>query len=158
MSIDPKHVGRKYGPFTYELGLEKMREFAFAVGGGHPGMGATEAPEGLDPVLYDVEAGKGSRHGSVIAFPSFAVVFAIRPFSAAATDPALGINLLMLVHGEQELEFFDVMRPGDVMTTTGEITQIFEKAGKDFLTVVTESKNQAGALVVRGTWMAVIRQ
>lgn len=157
MSIDPKHVGRKYGPFTYELGLEKMREFAFAIGGGHPGMGATEPPEGLDPVLYDAEAGKKSRYGSVIAFPSFAVVFAIRPFSAAATDPALGINLLMLVHGEQELELFDVMRPGDVMTTTGAITHIFQKAGKDFLTVVTESTNQAGTLVVRGTWMAVIR-
>jgi len=157
VSIDPAHVGRKYGPFTYELGLEKMREFAFAVGGGHPGMGATEPPEGLDPVLYDVEAAKKGRHGGVIAFPSFAVVFAIRPFSAAATDPALGLNLLMLVHGEQELELFDVMRPGDVMTTRGEITQVFEKAGKDFLTVVTESTNQAGKLVVRGTWTAVIR-
>jgi len=158
MSIDPGHVGRKYGPFTYEVGLEKMREFAFAIGGGNPGMGVSEAPPGLDPVLYDDEAGKKSRYGSVIAFPSFAVVFAIRPFSAAATDPELGINLLMLVHGEQELEFFDVMRPGDVMTTRGEITQVHEKAGKDFLTVVTESTNQAGKLVVRGTWTAVIRR
>jgi acyl dehydratase len=156
-SLDPNHVGRKYGPFMYELGLEKMREFAFAVGGGNPGMGATEPPPGLDPVLFDVEAGKRSRYGSVIAFPSFAVVFAIRPFTAAAMDPALGLDLLMLVHGEQELEFFDVMRPGDVMTTRGEITQIYEKAGKDFLTVVTESTNQTGKLVVRGTWTAVIR-
>jgi acyl dehydratase len=157
VSIDPKHVGRTYGPFTYEIGLEKLREFAFAVGGGHPGMGATEVPADLNPVLYDVEAGKRSRYGSVIAFPSFAVVFAIRPFEAAATDPALGLNLLMLVHGEQELEFFDVMRPGDVMTTLGRITNVFEKAGKVFLTVVTESTNQAGTLVVRGTWTAVIR-
>jgi len=155
MSIDPGHVGRKYGPFEYQLGLEKMREFAFAIGGGNPGMGVSEPPP--DPVLYDVEAGKRSRHGSVIAFPTFAVVFAIRPFSAAMMDPALGLNLLMLVHGEQELEFFDVMRPGDVMTTRGEITQIFEKAGKDFVTVVTESTNQAGKVVVRGTWTAVIR-
>jgi len=157
VTIDPRHLGRKYGPFTYELGLEKLREFAFAVGGGHPGMGASEPPADLDPVLYDAEAGKESRHGSVIAFPSFAVVFAIRPFSAAATDPALGLDLLRLVHGEQELEFLDVMRAGDVMTTRGEITRIFEKAGKDFLTVVTESTNQAGKLVVRGTWTAIIR-
>jgi acyl dehydratase len=150
-------VGRRYGPFTYELGLEKMREFAFAIGGGAPGMGVSQPPADLDPVLYDVEAGKRSRHGSVIAFPTFAVTFAIRPFSEAVTDPALGIDLLMLVHGEQELEFFDVMRSGDVMTTGGEITRIDEKAGKDFVTVVTESTNQAGKLVVRGTWTAVIR-
>ena len=31
MPIDPKHVGRAYGPFTYEAGLEKIREFAVAI-------------------------------------------------------------------------------------------------------------------------------
>jgi acyl dehydratase len=157
VSIDPKHVGRRYGPYAYELGLEKMREFAFAIGGGAPGMGVAHPPPDLDPVLYDVEAGKRSRYGSVIAFPTFAVIFAIRPFSDAVMDPELGINLLMLLHGAQELEFFEVMRSGEVMTTRGEITRIEEKAGKDFVTVVTESTNQAGKLVVRGTWTAVIR-
>ena len=44
------------------------------------------------------------------------------------------------------------------MSTVGTITQIYEKAGKDFVTVVTESKNQKDKLVVRGTWTAVIRQ
>jgi acyl dehydratase len=79
-------------------------------------------------------------------------------FSEALTDSELDINLMMLVHGEQEFEFHDVIRPGDVMTTTGTITQIYEKASKDFVVLVSESKNQNGALVVRGTWTAVIRQ
>jgi acyl dehydratase len=158
MPIDPKFVGKKYGPFRYQIGLEKMREFAYAVGGGVPAASFGSIPDGLDPLLYDEAAGKAGPYGSVIAFPTFAVTFAIAPFAAAVSDPELGINLLMVVHGEQEFEFFDVMKPDNVMTTTGTISQIFEKSQKDFLVVVSESKNQIGKLLVRGTWTAVIRR
>src|SRR5262249_62426011 len=97
------------------------------------------------PLLYDEEAAKKGPYGTVIAFPTFAVNFAIAPFAAAVGDPELGINLVMLVHGEQEFEFFDVLRAGEVVTTTGSITQIYEKSQKDFLVVVTESKNAQGS-------------
>ncbi|MFZ5469533.1 MAG: FAS1-like dehydratase domain-containing protein [Myxococcota bacterium] len=158
MPVDPKHVGKGYGPYVYTIGVEKLREFAYAVGGGVPSFGfGSGAPEGLHPYLWDEKAAKEGTYGSIIAFPTFAVTFAIAPFAAAVTDPALGIDLLMLVHGEQDFELFDVMRPGDVMTTHGTLTRIFEKAGKDFVVMETESKNQTGKLVVRGTWTAVIR-
>lgn len=158
MALDPKHIGRKYGPFKYTLGVEKMREFAYAVCGGEPGVGITQTPQGLNPLLYDEKAAKAGPYGDVIAFPTFVVNFAMTPFGAAVSDPTLDINLPMLLHGEQEFEFFEVMRPGDVMETLGTITEIYEKAKKDFLVVVTESRNQHGKLAVRGTWTAVIRQ
>ncbi len=157
MAIDPKNVGNAYGPFKYEVGLEKLREFAYAVCGGSPGLGYGGAPEGLNPLLHDEAAAKAGPYGSVVAFPTFPVTFAIHAFAAAVTDPKLEINLLMLVHGEQEFELFDVIRPRDVMTTHGKITEIYEKAGMDFVVVQTESSNQTGKLVVRGRWMAVIR-
>jgi acyl dehydratase len=159
MAIDPKNVGKKYGPFTYVCGLEKMREFAYAVAGGVPSSAfLASVPSGLNPLLHDTQVAKDSPYGNVVAFPTFPVAFAMKAFGEALTDPALGINLMMLVHGEQDFELFDVIRPGDVMTTVGTIAQIYEKAGKDFVVVVTESKNQTGKLVVRGTWNAVIRQ
>jgi len=158
MALDPKHIGRKYGPYKYVLGVEKMREFAFAVSGGVPGLGVVKPPEGLSPLLYDEQAAKAGPHGDVIAFPTFAVTFAMAPFGEVVTDPELKVNLRMLLHGEQEFEFGDVMKPGDVMETTGTITEIYSKAGKDFLIVVTESWNQRGKLAVKGTWTAVIRQ
>jgi hypothetical protein len=135
MGIDKSNIGNKYGPTTYVVGAEKLREFAYAVGGGIPSMGfsGTGAPEGLHPSLW--------RGTEIVGFPSFCNVFAIAPFGQAVSDPKLGINLLMLVHGEQEYEFFAPIRPGDVITSTGEI----------------ESKNQKGELVVRGKWLAVIR-
>jgi acyl dehydratase len=158
MAIDPKYVGKTYGPTKYVIGLEKMREFAYAVGGGVPSSGfGAGAPDGLHPLLWDEAAAEKGPYKTPIAFPTFPVAFAMAPFGQAVTDPELGINLLMLVHGEQEFEIFDVMRPGDVMITTGKITQIYEKASKDFLVVETESRNQSGKLVIRGVWTAVIR-
>jgi acyl dehydratase len=159
MAINPKHIGKKYGPFTYAVGLEKMREFAYAISGGVPSSSFRGAvPSSLNPLLHDEKVAHDGPHRSVVAFPTFAVNFAMTAFSEALTDSELDINLMMLVHGEQEFEFHEVIRPGDVMTTTGTITQIYEKASKDFVVLVSESKNQNGALVVRGTWTAVIRQ
>lgn len=157
MALDPKHIGKKYGPYTYQLGLEKMREFSRVIAGGSPALGLAEPPAGLSPLLYDEEKAQAGPHGAVIAFPTFVANFAVIPFGAAIEDPALNINALRLVHGEQDLEFLDVMRAGDTMTTVGTITQIYTKADKDFLVVVTESTNQHGKRVVRGTWTGVIR-
>lgn len=160
MAIDPKHVGKKYGPTTYEVGVEKLREFAYAISGGVPSMGftGTGAPAGLHPWLHDAAKAKASPYGGIIGLPNFAVVFAIAPFGQCVTDPELGLDLLMLVHGEQDFEFFEPIRPGDVLTSTGVIKEVFSKQGKDFVILETESKNQKGQLVVRGTWTAVIRQ
>jgi acyl dehydratase len=159
MAVDPSNVGREYGPFRYTLGVEKMREFAFAVAGGVPSSSfGAGAPAGLNPLFYDEEAARQGPYGAVVAFPTFAANFAMKPFTEAVTDPRLGIDLVKLVHGEQEFEFFDVMREGDVMTTRGQLTRIFEKANMDFVVMQTESKNQHGQTVVKGTWTAVIRR
>jgi acyl dehydratase len=159
MALDPKFIGRTYGPFAYQVGLEKIRDFAVAISRlPLPYDMAVQSPEGLRPVYHDEAAGKASKHGSVIAPPTFCVNFAITPFLRAVLDPQLGVNVAALLHGEQEFEFGEVVRPGDVITTQGKIAQIFEKASKDFLIVETTSANQRGQAVVRGVWTAVIRQ
>ncbi|MFP2908431.1 MaoC family dehydratase N-terminal domain-containing protein [Pyxidicoccus sp. 3LFB2] len=158
MALDKRFIGREYGPFSYTIGAEKMREFTLAIGGATPGAATPgEPPAHVSPLLYDEQAAKAGPHGGLIAFPSFAVVFAIRPFSAAIADPELQINFQMLVHGEQELEFLDVMRPGDVMTTTGRIADLYDKARMSFIVVTSETRNQRGDVVVKGTWTAVVR-
>ncbi len=160
MAIDPRFVGKRYGPFTYEVGLEKIREFAVAIS---PlplsySMALHLGKEGLRPIYHDTAVGKASRYGSVIAPPTFCVTFAMQPFLEAAFDPDLAIDPTMLLHGEQEFEFHEVVRPGDVVTTTGTITDIHEKADKDFVVVKTESRDQRGKLLVVATWTAVIRR
>lgn len=159
MPIDPNAKGRSYGPFRYEAGLEKIREFALATGGGVPSssFSAAAIPDDIPRLYLDPAYAKSTQHGSVVAPPTFAVVFNIRPFAEACRDPRNQVNLLMLVHGEQEFEFVQPVKPGDVLETTGTITEAHSRSGRDFLTVVCESKNQRGELAVRGTYTAVIR-
>lgn len=157
--IDPKFMGRSYGPFSYEAGVEKMREFALAVGGGIPstGFSAAPAPATLHPWLHDREAAKSSPHGDLVALPTFAVTFAIAPFASACLDPELGINLVNVVHGEQEFEFLRPVRPGDVLTTRGAIADLYSKGGFDFLVVTTQTVDAKGAEVVKARWTAIVR-
>lgn len=81
MALDQSFVGRSYPPTDpYEVGREKIREFAVAVGD-------------ANPVYTDPEAAKAFGHLDVIAPPTF--VFAIT-FAAALPGrggPAAGFGL-----------------------------------------------------------------
>jgi len=158
MALDPIHVGRRYGPYRYAVAQEKISDFAVAVGGGVPGrVFGGWLPEDLHPWFVDEAAGKASPHGSTIAPPTFCVNFAMQPFALACSDPELGIDLVRLLHGEQQFEYFDVVRPGDVLETVGEIVRIESKGPLDFMTVRTITRNQVGKVILEGLWTAVVR-
>lgn len=157
MTIDRRHLGRRYGPYRFTVGLEHLRDFVAATGMGVPGRVLGAPPVDAHPWSWDEQAAAASPHGGLVAPPTYAATFAIEPFSAACRDPALGIDLLRLVHGEQSFELRGAIRPGDVLTTTGEITSLRDRGPLDFLEVTTTSVNQRGEAVVRGVWTAVIR-
>lgn len=152
------NVGRRYGPYVYEAGIEKMRDFALAVAGGVPTrMYELPADPPPHPWLVDEAAGKASPYGSVIAAPTFCALFAMQPFTAALIDPALGMDLPRVVHGEQELVYGEPVRSGDRLETVGEVTSI-EKRGKlDVVVIRSSTVNQRGQPVLEGLWTAVVR-
>ncbi len=151
MPVDPKYKGKKYPTvYKYEVGLEKIKEYAMAVGD-------------LNPLYINEDDAEKSRYGGIIAPPTFAAVYARGPVGSALFDPDLSLNLPMLVHGEQEFEFFDVVRPGDVILTEGEILDIYEKvtpkSSLDFVIVGTTSRrNHDNKIVCKGKWTFVIRR
>jgi hypothetical protein len=151
--MDTSLVGRAYGPTRYEVGAEKIREYALAISGAIPSRIYPHPPPADLPAAYWDSAG-----GPLTAPPTFCVTFAIQPFVAATLDAALGIDLVRLVHGEQEFEFGAPVRAGDVLTTTGTLSQLFEKSGKEFVVMSTVTHNDRGEEVVRGTWTAVVRK
>ncbi len=157
MAIDRKHLGRRYGPFVFTVGLQHVKDFAAATSGGVPGRVFFAPPHTAHPFTWDEQVARAGRHGGIVAPPAFAAAFAIEPFSAACSDPALALNVLRLVHGEQEMRFHEPIRPGDVLTTHGEITRIQERANLDFLEVTTTTTGQHGRLVLEAVWTAIIR-
>jgi len=157
MAIDPRHVGRRYGPFKTTVCAERIRDFATAVAGGTPGYFGAGSGDGAHPWTVDEEAARRSPHGSLVAPPTFGVTFAMQPFALACTDPELGIDLVRLLHAEQAFEYGAVVRPGDVLTTTGEVVEVRSRGPLDFLIVRTETHNQGGERVLVGHWTAVVR-
>lgn len=158
MPIDPRHLGRKYGPFRYLAALEKIRDFALAISDGVPGrIHWHGARADVHPWFVDQAAGRASPWGSVIAPPTFCVNFAMEPFAIACADPELGLDLVRLLHGEQEFTFHEPVRPGDELETVGEIAEVYAKGALDFMVVKTATRNQHGRLVVEGRWTAVVR-
>jgi acyl dehydratase len=150
-------LGRKWGPFRYVMGAEKMREYAVAISGGVPSYMSTGLPEDLHPVLYDEARAPRMRWGSVIAFPMFAVLFSIAPAQAALLDPAMEVDVFRVLHGEQEFEFREVLRPGDVLLTTGTLESRSVRGKNELFVIRTDSVNQHGRLAVRGRFTAFVR-
>jgi len=150
-------VGRTWGPFRYVMGAEKMREYAVAISGGVPSYASTGLPEDLHPVLHDEAAGARSPWGSMIAFPMFAVLFSIAPAQAALLDPAMEVDVFRVLHGEQEFEFREVLRPGDVLLTTGTLESHSTRGSNELFVIRTDSVNQHGRLAVRGRFTAFVR-
>lgn len=156
MAIDPRHVGRRYGPYRTTVCAERIRAFAVAVSGGVPGYFA--AAQGRPhPFSVDEDVARRSPHGTLVAPPTFGVTFAMEAFAEACSDPLLGIDLLRLLHADQEFEQGVPVRPGDVLVTEGEIVEIRTKGSLDFMTVRTETVNQAGERVLVARWGAVVR-
>jgi acyl dehydratase len=144
LAIDTKFIGKKYPPIVYEIGKEKIKEYARAIGDSNP-------------LYLDDEKAKASKYGGIIAPPTFVVVYSSGLIGQMLMDGELALNLMMLVHGEQEFEFGEVVRPGDAITTACSIAEIYEKKGKSFITAETVSKNQNGQMVCKGRWTFIVR-
>jgi acyl dehydratase len=64
----------------------------------------------------------------------------------------------MLVHGEQAFEFYEVVRPGDIITSWGAISNIENKEKLDLVSLEVLSKNQNGREVCKATYTFAIRK
>ncbi len=145
MSIDTKFIGKTYPAYTYEVGKEKIKEYAKAI-------------KNFDPHYLDDDFAKKSKYGRIIAPPTFAVVFSAFMIEPVFMDKELNLNMAMLVHGEQELEFLEVVKAGDAITTTAKIVDIKNKEKLDVIAIELISKNQHGKDVSRGIYTFVVRK
>ena len=144
MPVKTEAVGKEYPATTYEVGLEKIREYANAVGQ-------------TEPVHHDREAAKAAGFRDVVAPPMFAVVYSSPAMGPAILDPDVDINFAAMVHGGQAFEWFEPACSGDEITTTAKCVSIEEKAGKGFYVFESDSVNQDGARVAHGTWTLIVR-
>jgi acyl dehydratase len=144
VAVNADAKGKAYPPFEYEVGKEKIREYARAVGE-------------QDPIYFDRARAKAAGFRDVPAPPMFAVVYSAGSVGPAVLDPELGINLAMMVHGSQEFVWGEPVCAGDAITTETTVKDIHEKGGMGFYVFESVSRNQDGKEVVRGTWTNIVR-
>ncbi len=137
--------GRVYPPSVYEVGSEKIREFARAVGE-------------QSPLHFDRDAARAAGFRDVVAPPMFCVVYSTGALRPAIADPELGIDLALMVHGGQEFTWSEPVCAGDEITTTASVAEVYEKNGMGFFVFESVSENQDGVEVVRGTWTNIVRR
>jgi acyl dehydratase len=132
MAINRDYVGRTY-PATapYEVSRVKIAEFADAIGD-------------PSPVYRDVAAARAAGHAEVIAPPTFAIVISMAASGGVSTDPGLGLNYAMVVHGEQRFEYSRPLMAGDVVTAQATISDIRGVGGLSMLTTRTEITTVSG--------------
>jgi acyl dehydratase len=73
----------------------------------------------------------------VIAPPSFAVIIDQRSLKQVVTDPGLGLDYSMVVHGEQGFDYDRPLHAGDVVVATTTIDSIRAIGGLSMLTTLT---------------------
>ncbi|MFE7563754.1 MaoC family dehydratase N-terminal domain-containing protein [Kitasatospora sp. NPDC057500] len=145
MALDPSFIGRTYPPTEpYEVGREKIREFAVAVGD-------------ANPAYTDPEAAKALGHPDVIAPPTFPIVLSMRASAQVVQDPELGLDYSRVVHGDQKFAYTRPVRAGDRLTVEVTVDNIKSLAGNDVLTVRGEIADESGEHVVTSVMTLVAR-
>lgn len=145
MALDQSFVGRSYPPTEpYEVGREKIREFAEAIGDGNP-------------VFTDTEAAKALGHPDVIAPPTFVFAITFKAAGRVISDPRLGLDYSRVVHGDQRFAYSRPVRAGDRLTVTSTIETIKSLAGNDVLDIRGEVHDEAGEHVVTAWTKLVAR-
>src|SRR5439155_16670810 len=139
MSLNRILIGKQYHPQDYGVTAEATMKYARAYNEDNPWFFDTTRPDGI------------------IAPPMFGVVMSWLPIIMVMSDSDLGVDLLRLLHGEQDMYFYRTVAPGDIVTGTAKILAIEERATGESLVMEVRCTNQRGEPVQQQLFTAFIR-
>ena len=130
-------IGLESDPKTIEVEKGAIIKFAEAIGD-------------ENPVYNDEEAARASRHGGLIAPPTF-----LRSAVSARPELPFEVPFERLLDGGSDWEYFEPVRPGDRITAVSRIEDINERNGRIGLmlisTIIITYTNQFGQVVATQT-------
>jgi hypothetical protein len=155
---DKTKAGMVFPPYTFEVEKGKIAEFAMAVS-------QKESKSQVKQIYADSKEAKSAGYADVIPTPTFQTCFLL--WGGGGLMPMLqtvGIDLIRLLHGEEEYEYLCPIHPGDVMTGVARVVEMYdkEKKGKpgkfmEFTVLEAEIRNQRGELAIRARTTLVER-
>lgn len=125
MTLQSK-VGMKFEPFTFKIEKGKIKEFALAIGDPNP---YYQTGEAIPPTFATVmEMWAGSDFIEIIK--------------------KLELNILKVLHGEQEFVYLGKIKIGDKLTGETKVTGAEKKSKMDVYRLETTFKNESGEIVL----------
>lgn len=145
MSINPNLQGRSYpSGEVYDVGREKIREFACAVK-------ATHAAH------FDVEAARTLGYEDLVAPPTFAIIVAQRADAQLIEDPEAGVDFSRVVHADQRFTHHRPIVAGDRLVAELHVDQVRAMGGGAMLTTRAEISTPEGERVATTTSSILVR-
>lgn len=143
--MSPELIGRTYPPTApYEVGREKIREFA-------------DAANDPNPVYRDRDAAQALGYPDVIAPPTFGIVMTLQAGQQVVEDPELAIDYSRVVHGEQRFVHTRPVQAGDSLQVSVTIDGLRTAGGNDLITTRSEVRTVAGEDVLTAYSTIVVR-
>lgn len=138
-------IGKVYPPAEpYQVGREKVREFAAAIGES-------------SAICHEPAAARGAGYPDVVAPPTFAFALTMRAMNEAMFDPDLGLVYAMAVHGAQHFAYRRPIVAGDEITVTCSIADIAVRGSNEVLTTRSDLTDADGELVATTSEVIVTR-
>ena len=121
-----------------------------------------------DVILYHLGLGAGvpqtdpneleyTYERNLKVLPSYAVQPVFPMLFSVGMLPGLDINLMMLLHGEQDLELHSPLPVTGEVTSTGRVTNIYDKGKGALILLEIESRDAQGELLFTNRFSAFIR-
>ena len=132
MALNKEFVGRVFGPGEpYEVSRVKIAEFADAIG---------EPSE----LCRDKAAAQRAGYPDVIAPPTLAIVIAVASTASMHSEPGLGLDYSMVVHGEESFSHSRPLHAGDVVVATTTVESIRAVGAMSMLVTSTDISTTDG--------------
>jgi acyl dehydratase len=146
----PAAVGREWPATSYEVGREKIREYADALA--------------IDAAIHrDHDAARAAGFRAAVAPPTFAAVYVARSLAGAMFDPesgifdpAEGLAGYRFVQRRQWFRWHEPVCSGDRIETVARLAFAEDTDGARYRTFTSESVNGAGELVLEGRYEGVV--
>ena len=146
MPLNRDHLGRSAtSREPFEVTRGDIRRFADAIGD-------------TSPACHDRAAAQALGHRDVVAPPTFLILLGFSSAESLITDPELGLDYSLVVHGEQRFELHRPVYAGDVLETEIRVADIRDAGRNELMQLVTEFRSgdehvatATNTIVSRGT-------
>jgi acyl dehydratase len=145
VALNKEFVGRVFGPGEpYEVSRVKIAEFADAIG---------EPSE----LCRDKAAAQRAGYPDVIAPPTLAIVIAMASTASMHSEPGLGLDYSMVVHGQESFSHSRPLHAGDVVVATTTVESIKAVGATSMFVTSTDISTTDGEHVCTAKSMLVER-